>query len=121
MTPGAAIRPSSTLDLRISMALWAVLGLFTALRWRFAGSAHVPSIVVLLFAAAGSCYSALRLSQEFVDAVLRFFGIGPSKIRCYNCFTIFEVARGVDGEVECPVCHTVQRKTGRPQRGSAFA
>lgn len=108
---------SDTLGLRVSLGCWIALGGASALRFR-AGK-DMPSVVTLLVAGVGGVVTLVTLMQQLLEAVMRFLGMGPPKIRCHRCYTIFEHPKTA-AQVECPQCGA-KNAVVQAARKSAFS
>ncbi len=105
-----------TLHLRIGLVLWLLLGCISAMRFR--ANKAVPASLTLIFAFLGSSISIVTMVQQLIATLMRKFGKGPPKLRCYRCLTIFETASGVS-QMACPQCGTVNQVIAQPK--GAFA
>ena len=104
-------RVGDTVNLRLSLALWTLLGIFSVMRMRV-GKA-VPAGLTLLMAFVGGSFALISLLQTLVDTLKRTLGLGPPKLRCYKCFTIFEVPSSSVGVAACPNCGTANQVVSR--------
>ena len=107
-TPGKAARHASdTVNLRLSLILWALLGTFSAVRLRF-GKA-VPAGIALITALVGGSFTLFTLLQTLIDGLKRTLGLGAPRLRCYRCMTVFEVPIRTANVAACPVCGTANQ------------
>lgn len=105
-TTGVKFRTASDTLSTFSLILWTMLGCMTAIRMRF--GKPIPASIVLLFAVIGGGISLSTLIQDLILAMKRTMGLGPPKLRCYRCLTIFEVQSG-SPNAACPQCGTVNK------------
>ena len=78
----------------------------------------IPASIGLLFAIIGGGISLSTVIQDLILAMKRAMGLGPPKLRCYRCLTIFEVQSGA-ANASCPQCGTVNKVVPKSSR-SAF-
>ena len=98
-------------NLRLSLALWVLLGLLASYRW-YVSRPWLPASVCLAFALAGSMCSVVELVQAAVDWCSRRWGDArpERQLKCYRCQITFGVPKGSEA-VSCPLCGAVNKVT----------